>query len=51
MMVLPFLLLFAGLIALSGNQRELGIGLWALSLLITLGLFAMHATDTLSLQW
>lgn len=51
MMVLPFLLLFAGLIAVAGNKRELGMGLWFLSLLVTLGLFALHATDTLSLQW
>jgi hypothetical protein len=51
MMVLPFLLLLAALVAAFYGGRTLSLGLWAAGLVVTLGLFAMHATDPLALQF
>lgn len=51
MMVLPFLLLFAALAAAFYGRRPLSLGLWTVGLAVMLGLFAMHATDPLALQF
>ena len=50
-MVLPFLLLLAALVAAAYGRRALGLGLWGVTLLTMLGLFALHATDPLALQF
>ncbi|MGC9457964.1 MAG: DUF5993 family protein [Halothiobacillaceae bacterium] len=51
MMALPFLTLFAGLVAAWIGQPRWALWLWAGSLIWVLGLFMAHATDSLSLQF
>lgn len=51
MMALPFLTLFGALLAAYFRYRAWSIGLWAVTLMLLLTLFRLHATDPLSLQF
>lgn len=51
MMFLPFVGYGAAVICTLLGRRGDAIWIWALSLAATLGLFGMHATDTLSLSF
>ncbi|WP_039894198.1 DUF5993 family protein [Methylobacterium mesophilicum] len=51
MMVLPFVGLAAGGAAILAGRRGLAIGLWLVSLIGTLALFAAHATSALNLDF
>lgn len=51
MMALPFFTLFAGLLAGWWRKPRLALVLWALSLLLLLGLFNAHVSDSLALNF
>lgn len=48
-MALPFLLTFLALLAAWRGQRAISVGLWALSVVVLLILFRLHATDPLDI--
>lgn len=47
MMSIPFFLFAGGLAAIFYGKRNIAIALWALSLVLLLILFRLHATDQL----
>lgn len=51
MMVLPFAIVAAALIAAVSGRRLMSLGLWSLALGFLLVLFHLHATDPLALQF
>lgn len=51
MMALPFLTLFGALIAACLGRRSWSMALWALTLVLLMTLFRLHATDSLPLQF
>ncbi|WP_343036176.1 DUF5993 family protein [Chelativorans alearense] len=51
MMALPFATLFLGLICAWQGHRFWAIGLWAVTLILMIALFLLHATDPLGLQF
>lgn len=51
MMVLPFVGFAGSAIAVLTGRRRVAVGLWFVSLIGILGLFAAHATSTLQLSF
>lgn len=51
MMVLPFVGFAGSAAAILSGRRRVALGLWVVSLIGTLALFAAHATATLQLDF
>jgi hypothetical protein len=49
MMSIPFFLFAGALAAVYRGKRGLAIGMWALSVIVMLILFRLHATDQLNI--
>lgn len=51
MMAGLFALIALAMLAVYFEKRALAIGLWALTVVLSLAMFCFHATDTLKINW